>query len=176
MSAVWDAYAAAQGAITGLGLADWILPTLLVLLAAAAISWVFRALVIAIAGATWRPILKSMPLTASFGLLVVLLYAIVAIFAPLIAPFGEREIVGGEYLPWDSTHLLGTDNLGRDMLSRLIYGAQNTVGIAFATTFLGFVIGAVPGLIAATLGGWVDQGLSRLVDILMAIPPLIFAL
>ncbi|MEO1773836.1 MAG: ABC transporter permease [Pseudomonadota bacterium] len=120
--------------------------------------------------------LKSMPLTASFGLLVVLLYAIVAIFAPLIAPFGEREIVGGEYLPWDSTHLLGTDNLGRDMLSRLIYGAQNTVGIAFATTFLGFVIGAVPGLIAATLGGWVDQGLSRLVDILMAIPPLIFAL
>lgn len=176
MSAVWDAYAAAQGAITGLGLADWILPTLLVLLAAAAISWVFRALVIAIAGATWRPMLKSMPLTASFGLLVVLLYAIVAIFAPLIAPFGEREIVGGEYLPWDSTHLLGTDNLGRDMLSRLIYGAQNTVGIAFATTFLGFVIGAVPGLIAATLGGWVDQGLSRLVDILMAIPPLIFAL
>ncbi|MEM6355515.1 MAG: ABC transporter permease [Pseudomonadota bacterium] len=117
-----------------------------------------------------------MPLTASFGILVVALYAIVAIFAPIIAPFGEREIVDAEYLPWDNTYLLGTDNLGRDMLSRLVYGAQNTVGIAFLTTGIAFVAGAIPGLLAATLGGWVDQALSRFVDVLMAIPPLIFAL
>ncbi|MEM6422947.1 MAG: ABC transporter permease [Pseudomonadota bacterium] len=117
-----------------------------------------------------------MPLTASFGLLIVILYMLAALFAPLIAPFGEREIVDAEYLPWDETYILGTDNLGRDMLSRLIYGARNTVGIAFLTTAIAFVAGAVPGLMAATLGGWVDQVLSRIVDILMAIPPLIFAL
>ena len=64
----------------------------------------------------------------------ILLYILVAIFAPLIAPFPERAVVGTEYMPWDSVHLLGTDNLGRDMLSRLIFGARNTVGIAFATT------------------------------------------
>ncbi|MEM6678116.1 MAG: ABC transporter permease, partial [Pseudomonadota bacterium] len=71
---------------------------------------------------------------------------------------------------------LGTDNLGRDMLSRLIYGARNTVGIAFLTTGIAFVAGAVPGLLAAAVGGWLDQVLSRTVDVLMAIPPLIFAL
>jgi len=73
-------------------------------------------------------------------------------------------------------HLLGTDNLGRDMLSRLIYGARNTVGIAFATTALAFTLGSVLGLLAAVVGGWLDQLLSRAVDVLMAIPALIFAL
>jgi peptide/nickel transport system permease protein len=73
-------------------------------------------------------------------------------------------------------HLLGTDNLGRDMLSRLIYGARNTVGIAFATTALAFILGSVLGLLAAVVGGWLDQLLSRTVDVLMAIPALIFAL
>jgi peptide/nickel transport system permease protein len=62
------------------------------------------------------------------------------------------------------------------MLSRLIYGARNTVGIAFLTTCLAFLIGSFTGLLAATLGGWVDQLLSRIVDVLMAIPQLIFAL
>ncbi|MEM6678869.1 MAG: ABC transporter permease, partial [Pseudomonadota bacterium] len=92
-----------------------------------------------------------MPLTASFGLLIVIIYAVVSIFAPIIAPFGEREVVDAEYLPWDATYLLGTDNLGRDMLSRLIYGARNTVGIAFLTTGIAFVAGAVPGLLAAAV-------------------------
>jgi peptide/nickel transport system permease protein len=71
---------------------------------------------------------------------------------------------------------LGTDNLGRDMLSRLLYGARNTVGIAIITTLLAFVLGGVLGLIAATLGGWIEQILSRIFDALMAIPQLIFAL
>jgi peptide/nickel transport system permease protein len=84
--------------------------------------------------------------------------------------------VGREYQAWDSMHLLGTDNLGRDMLSRLIYGARNTVGIAFATTALAFILGSVLGLLAAVVGGWLDQLLSRTVDVLMAIPALIFAL
>jgi peptide/nickel transport system permease protein len=117
-----------------------------------------------------------MPLTAGFGLLMILIYVAVAVFAPLIAPFPETEIVGREYQAWDSVHLLGTDNLGRDMLSRLIYGARNTVGIAFVTTALAFILGSVLGLLAAVVGGWLDQLLSRTVDVLMAIPALIFAL
>jgi peptide/nickel transport system permease protein len=117
-----------------------------------------------------------MPLTAGFGLLMILIYVAVAVFAPLIAPFPETEIVGREYQAWDSVYLLGTDNLGRDMLSRLIYGARNTVGIAFVTTALAFILGSVLGLLAAVVGGWLDQLLSRTVDVLMAIPALIFAL
>ncbi len=116
------------------------------------------------------------PWTAWFGLVVIAVYVIAAVFAPAIAPFGETEIVGAQYEPPNETYLLGTDNVGRDMFSRLIYGAQNTVGIAFITTCLTFFIGGVCGLMASTLGGWVDQALSRLVDVMMAIPQLIFAL
>lgn len=116
------------------------------------------------------------PPTAQFGVLVILVYVITAIFAPLLAPFGEAEVVGQQYQPWGSEHLLGTDNLGRDMLSRIIYGARNTVTIAFIATVLTFLIGVLFGFIAAVVGGWVDQVISRIVDALMAIPILIFAL
>jgi len=116
------------------------------------------------------------PWSAKLGVVLIIVYVTVALFAPLIAPYGERAIVGFEYEPWSAAHPLGTDNLGRDMLSRLIYGARNTVGIAFATTMLAFLLGGAMGLIAATLGGWTDQLLSRLVDVMMAIPQLIFAL
>lgn len=116
------------------------------------------------------------PLSAKFGLLVILLYILVALFAPVLAPFGETQVVGEGFAPWGGQFLLGTDNLGRDMFSRLVYGARNTLGIAFLTTALAFLLGGSCGLIAAIKGGWVDQGLSRVVDILMAIPQLIFAL
>ncbi len=116
------------------------------------------------------------PWSAKLGVVLIIVYVTVALFAPVIAPYGERAIVGFEYEPWSQAHPLGTDNLGRDMLSRLIYGARNTVGIAFATTVLAFLLGGAMGLIAATLGGWTDQLLSRLVDVMMAIPQLIFAL
>jgi peptide/nickel transport system permease protein len=116
------------------------------------------------------------PLSAKFGLLMILLYILVAVFAPVLAPFGETQVVGDGFAPWGGQFLLGTDNLGRDMFSRLVYGARNTLGIAFLTTVLAFLLGGLSGLIAAIKGGWVDQGLSRVVDILMAIPQLIFAL
>ncbi|RUB28982.1 ABC transporter permease [Pseudomonas aeruginosa] len=124
-------------------------------------------------------ILKALlqaPLSAQFGFAVLLLYLLAALFAPQLAPYGETEVVGDGFAPWGGQFLLGTDNLGRDMLSRLIYGARNTLGIAFLTTLLAFLLGGLAGLVAAIRGGWVDQGLSRLVDILMAIPQLIFAL
>ncbi|MFU2326148.1 ABC transporter permease [Pseudomonas sp. NFX98] len=120
--------------------------------------------------------LMRAPLSAKFGLLVIVLYIFVALFAPVLAPFGETQVVGEGFAPWGGQFLLGTDNLGRDMFSRLVYGARNTLGIAFLTTVLAFLLGGSCGLIAAIKGGWVDQGLSRVVDILMAIPQLIFAL
>ncbi|MGH1477840.1 MAG: ABC transporter permease [Geminicoccales bacterium] len=119
---------------------------------------------------------RSAPFSAKLGLLIIATYVVVAVFAPLLAPYSETEVVGPEYDVWGEQFLLGTDNLGRDMLSRLLYGARNTVGIAFITTMLAFIVGGVFGLMAATLGGWIDQVLSRVVDALMAIPQLIFAL
>lgn len=123
-----------------------------------------------------RKTLRTAPLSALFGILVIAIYVITALAAPLLAPFGENEIVDAEFMPWSSSHLLGTDNLGRDMLSRIIYGARNTVGIAFFTTILAFIVGTTVGILAALKGGWVDQLLGRLVDVLMAIPSLIFKL
>ena len=123
----------------------------------------------------WKGLRKAPP-TAWFGLVVILLYVIIAATAPIIAPFTETEIVGSEYEAWGGQFLLGTDNLGRDWLTRLIYGARNTIGVAFITTCLAFVIGALGGFLSAALGGWTDQILGRVVDVLMAIPSLIFAL
>ena len=120
--------------------------------------------------------LRHIPLTAMLGMALIALYAVVAIGAPLLAPFGEAEIVGAQFEPWGGEFVLGTDALGRDMLSRLIWGARNTVGVAVLTTFLAFLIGSVLGLLAAALGGWVDMALSRVVDLLMAVPALIFTL
>lgn len=130
-------------------------------------------------GTSWsRKTFRSMPLTASFGLLVILIYAFVAVFAGAIAPYGQEVILGSANVisGTDPAYPLGTDQIGRDILSRLIYGAQNTVGIAFITTLLAFLLGVTFGFLAATLGGWLDQLLSRMVDVLMAIPSLIFAL
>jgi len=123
-----------------------------------------------------KTVLYSAPWSARFGIVVILIFSIISIFAPLIAPYGETEIIGKSYELWSEKHILGTDNLGRDMLSRLIFGARNTIGMALLTTFLAFLIGSITGMIAAVLGGWVDQIFGRIVDVLMSIPSLIFAL
>lgn len=123
----------------------------------------------------WRG-LKSAPPTALFGLIIITLYLLTAIFAPLLAPHGEAEIFPMSYAPWGGEFVFGTDQLGRDVLSRLIYGARNTIGIAVATTLLAFLIGVSLGIAAAISRNWLDHALSRFVDILMAIPSLIFAL
>jgi len=131
-----------------------------------------------------KKLFRSMPVTAALGILLILIYAIVAIFADFIAPYGQAEIFkdanvlpgGNPEMGGNPAHFLGTDQIGRDILSRLIYGAQNTVGIAFVTTLLAFFIGISLGFLAATIGGVLDQVLSRIVDMLMSIPQLIFAL
>ena len=124
---------------------------------------------------TWRS-LKKAPVTAWFGMIVIACYVIVAVFAPIIAPYGQSEIFETPYAPWSSEFWFGTDQLGRDVLSRLIYGARNTIGIAVATTALSFLIGGSLGVMAAINRSWLDQALSRFVDVLMAIPSLIFSL
>lgn len=142
------------------------------------VGWILRtAIGKAVAGPVGA-VFRSMPLTAAFGLTVIALYTIGAVFAPVLAPYGESEIFEkiNAFPGDDPRFILGTDQIGRDLLTRLIYGGRNTVGIAFVTTVLAFFLGASLGFLAAVIGGWLDQGLSRLVDALMAIPQLIFAL
>ena len=116
------------------------------------------------------------PLSAWFGLAVVVFYAGVALFAPWIAPYSQSESVAGTWESPSAMYWLGTDNIGRDILSRLIYGARMTVAVALATTLLSFLIGTVTGFLAAVGGKWVDMALSRFVDVMLSIPLLIFAL
>ncbi len=119
---------------------------------------------------------RTIPLTAWIGLILTAAFVFAAIFAPWLAPYGQGEIVGGVWEPRSAAFLLGTDNLGRDLLSRMIFGARTTLTIAALATALSFTLGSVLGFFAAVAGGWTDQALSRLVDVLMAIPTLIFAL
>ncbi|WAJ29197.1 ABC transporter permease [Antarcticirhabdus aurantiaca] len=122
---------------------------------------------------------RSVPFSAWIGIAGLAIAFGCAVFAPFIAPYGESEIVGGVWeLPaWSGgTFLLGTDNLGRDLLSRLIYGARTTIFVAAAATLLAFSFGVLLSFTAAVLKGWTDQALSRLNDLMMAIPTLIFAL
>ena len=201
----------------------------------AIIAYYFRLAGVYIGSEGSKKLFRSMPLTASFGIVTILFYTFLAIFAGQIspitiivlaalgvpfciyaqanfrpdaaksiagivgavlivfivmyfvgplAPHGQEEVFpaanivpgGDPAMGGNPDFPLGTDQIGRDILSRLIYGAQNTVGIAFATTLLAFFIGATLGFLAATIGGWLDQIISRAVDVLMAIPSLIFAL
>ncbi len=120
--------------------------------------------------------LKSIPLSAWVGIIGIAIALLCALFAPVLAPFGEREVVGEIWLPAGGDFLLGTDNLGRDLLSRLIYGARTTIFVALAATVLSFALGMILSFTAAVTGGFVDQFFSRFNDLMMAVPTLIFAL
>lgn len=120
--------------------------------------------------------IKRIPIPALIGIVLTTLFLLAAIFAPLIAPYGNGEIVGDVWDSMSSAHWLGTDNLGRDLLSRMIYGARITLFIAVLATALSFSLGAILGFSAAVFGGWFDTLLSRLVDLLMSIPTLIMGL
>ena len=139
-------------------------------------GWLFRQTLIRLVNAPTAKFLRTAPLTASFGMLIITIYVTCAVFAPLIAPFGESEILSASFEPWAAPYILGTDNLGRDVFTRLVYGARNTVGIAFLITALAFVAGTLLGIYSALKGGIIDQVVGRLIDVLMAIPSLIFSL
>jgi peptide/nickel transport system permease protein len=116
------------------------------------------------------------PLTAQVGIVIVVFYLLTALFGPWLAPYAQSQSVGDTWAPPSAQMLLGADQIGRDMLTRLIYGARMTIGIAAATTLLSFFIGITLGFTAAVLGSWVDVVLSRLVDVILSIPQLILAL
>jgi len=120
--------------------------------------------------------INKTPLTVKVGLIIVVLNVVAALFAPAIAPYEQDEVVGDVWLSPGSGHLLGTDQLGRDVFSRMLYGARNTIALAISITLLAFLIGVVCGLLAATIGGILDMLLSRIVDVVISFPPLILTL
>ena len=121
-------------------------------------------------------IISGMNWASRLGLLVVSGFGFCAIFAPWLAPYGQSEIVGDVWEPLFGEFFFGTDQIGRDMLTMLIYGARNMIALALLTTACAFGLGSLLGFLAATMGGWVDQLLSRFVDVVISIPTLIFAL
>ncbi|MBU3258996.1 ABC transporter permease [Roseovarius sp. PS-C2] len=140
------------------------------------VSYAFREFLIILASHEMAKELRTAPLTAAFGMFIIFTYAIAGIFAPWIAPHGEAEVIASAFAPADENMLLGADQLGRDIFSRIIYGTRNSVGLALAATVAAFVLGALAGLLAATKGGWFDQFMGRFADVIMSIPSLIFAL
>ena len=122
-----------------------------------------------------RVFLKRGPVT--LGVIAMLLFLLTSAFGPMFAPYDPytqdlRNVLSKPSLK----HLLGTDSLGRDTLSRLIYGARITLAVGIVAVMIGAVVGTVLGLIAGFFGGWVNTIIMRLTDALMAVPPLLFAL
>lgn len=147
-----------------------------ILALAAGVSYAFREFLVAILPINLSKEIKTAPLTAAFGMFVIFTYAIAGVFAPWIAPYGETEVIASAFDPANEKMLLGADQLGRDMFSRIVFGTRNSVGLALLATSAAFLIGATAGLYAAVRGGWMDQLLGRVSDVIMSIPSLIFAL
>jgi ABC-type dipeptide/oligopeptide/nickel transport system permease subunit len=108
---------------------------------------------------------------------------LVALLAPWIAPHDpiEQDLLSAQLAPaWmpggDTAYLLGTDSLGRDVLSRLIYAARVAVVVGFVAALLAGAIGITLGLVAGSFGGWIDQATSRLIDVWMAFPPILLSI
>lgn len=123
----------------------------------------------------WKTIRKA-PFSAKLGMTIIIANVLVAVFAPVISPYGQNEIVGSEFQKWSSEHWLGTDSLGRDMVARMSFGARNSISLALITASFAFLLGSTFALLAVALGGWVDQVLSWFVDMVLSIPTIIFAL
>ena len=114
--------------------------------------------------------------SAAFGLAVIAIFVFVSLFTPWIAPYSESANVAGTWDEPSAKLLFGADQIGRDMLTRIMYGSRMTIGVALAITTLSFIIGILTGLVSAVVGGWVDVFFTRLVDVMLSIPSLIFAL
>ena len=123
-----------------------------------------------------RRLIREKPL-GTFGLIIVIILLLVGIFAPLLAPYGMNTIHLADRLsPPSAKHLLGTDELGRDLLSRLIYGARVSVIIGIVATGLATIISLVIGIVSGFIGGRLDLILQRFVDAFMSIPGLLVLL
>jgi peptide/nickel transport system permease protein len=123
----------------------------------------------------WRRLLRHRG--GAVGAAVVVAVALSALLAPLVAPFDpdERDIRNRFQAP-STRHLLGTDNFGRDTLSRILYGARVSVQVGAISVGIAAAIGVLLGSLAGFLGGFVDQAVMRVVDVFMAFPPILLAL
>jgi peptide/nickel transport system permease protein len=108
-----------------------------------------------------------------YGLIITVAVVLFAILGPLLAPHGQNEVVGG---PFTGQGLLGTDYLGQDVWSRLLYGGKAVLVIAVLGTLIGMVLGVLIGVVAAYSGGWWDEVIMRLNDVLLAFPQILLAL
>lgn len=115
--------------------------------------------------------------TATVGAVILLILILMAIFAPVLAPydFGAQDI-GNEFQPSSAAHWLGTDSFGRDILSRIIWGARVSLTIGFISVGIALLIGGAIGAIAGYYGGWIDNVLMRLMDILLSVPQFLLAI
>lgn len=126
--------------------------------------------------ASWLERLGLTP-TAWVGLFIVGFWLAIAIVGPTLAPYAESDIISDRsFAPAGEVGLLGSDYLGRDVLSRVLYGARMTMGLALVTTLVSFSVGIALGFTAAVSGGWVDNVMSRINDAVMAFPSIILAL
>ena len=115
--------------------------------------------------------------TAVFGLLVIVLFATLAMLAPVLAPYDPlaQDIPNGLASP-SSEHWMGTDKLGRDIFSRMLYGARISLGAGLGVVLMAGLVGISVGIIAGYRGGWLDEALMRVTDIFFAFPSLILAM
>ena len=111
---------------------------------------------------------------AGAGIVVVLV--LTAVFAPELAPHGAKDAAFSPYLPPSAAFPLGTDHLGRDMLSRVIWGARLSLWVGLVSVLVGVTLGGLWGVVTAYVGGVADSASQRVVDTLMALPPIILAL
>ncbi|QFQ89742.1 ABC transporter permease subunit (plasmid) [Paracoccus kondratievae] len=122
------------------------------------------------------PVFGRIPLSAVFGTLILAGTLVLFLFGPMLAPYGQEDVLGMPFAEPSAAHPLGLDQNGRDMMSRLLHGARMSVGVSLAAVVISFCIGVPLGFLAALRGGWPDLIGARLVDIVMSIPVLISAL
>jgi peptide/nickel transport system permease protein len=119
---------------------------------------------------------REQPL-GTLGLVIVLTMATAALFADYLAPYDPLELsFDGMLQPPSTGHLFGTDALGRDIFSRVMYGARTALTISLVSSLLGCTLGALIGIASAYFGGWIDHLIQRLTDILLALPVVVLAL
>lgn len=126
-------------------------------------------------GVQARRLLRRQPLGVA-GAVVVLGLVISALFAPVLAPHGPKDAVFGQFVPPGREFPMGTDNLGRDVLSRVIWGARLSLYVGLASVLVGITIGSLWGIFTGYYGGIADASSQRIVDCVMALPPIILAL
>src|SRR5712692_2000455 len=120
---------------------------------------------------------RRLPPSLLIGSVIVSVYFLVALTARFWAPYGEAQIgTGTPFAPMSLKHLMGTDQLGRDVFSRVVLGTDRELFIALTSTLIAMLIGGALGLFSGFVGGWLDELIARLIDLLISIPLLIFAL